>query len=255
MENLETKAKEMFSKLEEHIGEEVFMRYWTYGSYCVEFGVLSFFSDFGRIQVGCVNTPFVGYGTAVISVETEDGESLYAQPLYEPFNERDAFKIIEVRRRIFGDRIADEELEKQKAIQRNIEESERKEQEVIAEFKATGAKEILEKTLPYVIDESKEGFIEMVNNNSDDTYGIAVVKMTSDLIIAIGNGMDFEEVINMADEKYGASGYAMGRAANIISHCSARGKEFRKYWNGSYEAPEDTDGTVNPAILVLSRKE
>lgn len=133
-------------------------------------------------------------------------------------------------------------------------EEEKRELENIKRFQETEAQKLLDKTLSYVVDEQKENFQLMVKNNSGSMYGILIIKMTSELLIAIGNGMDFEEAIRtIADQKYGASGYAMGVAANVISHCSTRGEEFRKYWNGLYGISREK-GVVNPAILTISKK-
>ena len=157
-----------------------------------------------------------------------------------------------MKRKIFGDEIADKCLEEYKLMQKEMEEYKKQEEREAADFKATGAKEIIEKTLPYVVEAEKEGFIRMVNNNSNSCYGIAVVRMTAELIIAIGDGMDFDEAIDtIAVDKYGTSGFAMGWAANAISHCSARGEEFRKYWNGLHGIPEEEPGVVNPAIITI----
>ena len=134
-------------------------------------------------------------------------------------------------------------------------EDERKKQARIAEFQAIGAKRLIEKTIPYVAEESKEGYIELVHNNSRDLGNISTVKMTSELIIAIGKGMPFDKAIRIiADRKHGTSGFALGWAAKVITHCSVRGEEFRNYWNGLYGIPEEEKGVVNPAILVVSKK-
>ena len=255
MNNLETKAKEMFSKLKEHMGEEVLMEYWTYGVYCAEYGTLSKLIDFERVQVGCVNTPFIGYGAAVISIFSKDGDILYLQPLGKPYNERDPFKINEIIRGIFGDEIAKQAWERHQKVAKDMEERQRRAKETHEEFKATGAKEIIEKTSPYVVDELKEEFAKMVNNSGWDTYYIYVIKIVSDLLIAIGNGMNFEEAINTVKEKHGSIEDEIEKAVDTIANYSIRGKEFRKYWNGLYGVSDDTEGAANPAILVLSRKE
>ena len=255
MNGKEERAREMFSKLKEHIGKEVTIKYWWYGKYFTDTTVLRKVFDFERIETDTGSMPFIGYGIAIVCIEDANGNTLYAQPLFRPYDVRDSLKIIEAKRVLFGDEVADKALEEHKKYEERKKEYERKEQEDIKKFQESEAQELIDRTLPYVVEDQKEKFKMMVANNSGSMYGIIVVKMTSELLIAIGQGMDFEEAIRtIADEKYGTSGYAMGVAANAISHCSARGEEFRKYWNRLHGISEEEPGVVNPAILTISKK-
>ena len=252
MDEKKLRAERMFAKLKENIGKKVLVKRWEEGIYYENSGTLEYVTDFGRANVGCLSMPFIGHRCAIISIEDMNGQPLYIQPLVEPYDVSDELEIIEIIRDLFGDEIADKKMEEYKEEERAMAEYERKEAEKISQFKESGSKEIIEKTLPYVVEAEKEGFIRMVNNNSDSCYGIAVVRMTAELIIAIGDGMDFDEAIDtIAVDKYGTSGFAMGWAANAISHCSARGEEFKKYWNGLHGIPDEEPGVVNPAIITI----
>ena len=254
MDEKKLRAERMFAKLRENIGKSITITSWNNGMYSRTSGILYDVYDFKGIDMG-YGMPFVDNGFVIISIEVSWGETLYVQPLSEPCYPKNELEIIEVERKIFGDEYADQKLKEYEEKLRLEEIANRREQEYVAKFKETKAKEIIEKTLPYVADEAKEEFIKIVNKDSNGYYGITVISLSSEMLIAIGNGMDFGEAIHtIAGEKYGISTFAMAWTAAIISKCSSRGEEFRKYWNKSNGISEEEPGVVNPAILVIGSK-
>ncbi len=245
----------MFNALRESIGKEVTVTYWHYGRLHVEKSILSSVTDFERVELKGMSIPFIGYGVAIVSIIDSKGIMLYGHLIQPKYDVRDSLGIIEVKREFFGDEIADKELEEERKYEERRKEQERKDQERIIKFQTEEAAVLIEKTLPYIIESERENFKQMVANNNYNMYGILIVKMTSELLIAIGQGMEFEEAIKtIAEEKYGTSGFAMGVAANAISSCSPRGEEFRKYWNRLHGISDEEKGVVNPAILTIKSK-
>lgn len=249
MNEKERKARRMFSNLRKYIGKRIVVKYWSYGKYIAREEILRSVINFDMIEIYSGGIPFAGYGVAIISIEDIYGKPLYVQPLYEPYDVRDTYEIIEVRRELFGDSLADKEIEKTKRNEELRAKWKKESQERIEKFKSTGAQELIEKTLPYIVESEQDSFKEMVANNSGSEYGITVVEMTSELLIAIGKGMDFEKAIKtIAEDKYCTSGYVLNIAASAISCCSPRGAEFRKYWDRLYGVSEE-NGVVNSPIL------
>ena len=83
MINLEKQARDMFSELKKHIGEEVTIKYWHYGVLCTEKSILRDVEDFERISVDRMSIPFVGCGVAITSITTNN-RILYLQPFIYP---------------------------------------------------------------------------------------------------------------------------------------------------------------------------
>ncbi len=48
------------------------------------------------------------------------------------------------------------------------------------------------------------------------------------------------------------SGFTYGYAVSILCECWKYGDELRRWHNKMWGAPEDAEGVVNPAILVVS---
>ena len=79
----EAQAKVMFDKLREHIGEDVSYTGWWYGAKLEETAELRNVTDFINVEIGCSSIPFVGYGAAISSITSKDGEVLYSNPNIE----------------------------------------------------------------------------------------------------------------------------------------------------------------------------
>lgn len=110
----EQDAKAMFDKLREHIGEKVLVTYYLYASKRKEEMELKEVDDFGSIETDSyIALPFVGYGTAITHIASENGETLYENPNIEDgYNRMGPEEISESAKLIFGDRIAAEMLKR-----------------------------------------------------------------------------------------------------------------------------------------------
>lgn len=249
----EAKAKAMFDKLREHIGEDVSYTGWWYGVKQEETAELREVNDFVNVLIGCSGIPFVGYGAAISDITSKDGEVLYSNPNIEYGYDRRADKdVFASKRLIFGDRIVDEEqAEKEK---QDKEWAEYKEKSDIEAKKAKYT--LMKEGLTLVKPETAEEWLQFADNNSNDGYSVFVVKATISMMKKFEEGISFEEAEQQVyNEELGLSGFMAGATANALSHFAKQGDEYRKYWNKQYgiEDPEEK-GTVNPAVLTIKKK-
>ena len=249
----ESKAKSMFDKLREHIGEDVSYTGWWYGVKQEETAELREVNDFTNVLIGCSGIPFVGYGAAISDIKSKDGEVLYSNPNIEYGYDRRADKdVFASKRLIFGDRIVDaEQAEKEKSdkVLKEIQEK--------SDIEAKKAKYTLMKEgLTLVKPETAEEWLQFADNNSNDGYSVFVVKATISMMKKFEEGISFEEAEQQVyNEELGLSGFMAGATANALSHFAKNGEEYRKYWNKQYgiEDPKEK-GTVNPAVLTIKKK-
>lgn len=249
----EAKAKEMFDKLREHIGEDVSYTGWWYGVKQEETDELREVNDFANVLIGCSGIPFVGYGAAISSITSKDGEVLYSNPNIEYGYDRRADKdVFASKRLIFGDRIVDEEqAEKEK---QDREWAEYKEKSDIEAKKAKYT--LMKEGLTLVKPETAEEWLQFADNNSNDGYSVFVVKATISMMKKFEEGISFEEAEQQVyNEELGLSGFMAGATANALSHFAKQGEEYRKYWNKQYGIEDaEEKGTVNPAVLTIKKK-
>lgn len=252
-EDKESKAKAMFEKLKEHIGEEVSCTWWWYGVKHEEIAKLNEVNDFINVGIGYSGIPFVGCGAAISNITSKNGEILYFNPNIENgYDRRKDKDVFDSKRLIFGDKIVDaEEKEKEKS---NREWAEYKEK---SDAEAKKAKYILMKEgLTLVKPETVEEWLQFVDKNSNDGYSVFVVKATISMMKKLEEGISFEEAEQQVyNKELGLSGFMAGATANALSHFAKQGEEYRKYWNKQYGV-EDTEekGTVNPAVLTIKKK-
>ena len=249
----ETKAKEMFDKLREHIGEDVSYTGWWYGVKQEETAELREVNDFANVLIGCSGIPFVGYGAAISSITSKDGEVLYSNPNIEYGYDRRADKdVFASKRLIFGDRIVDEEqTEKEK---QDREWAEYKEKSDIEAKKAKYT--LMKEGLTLVKPETAEEWLQFADNNSNDGYSVFVVKATISMMKKFEEGISFEDAEQQVyNEELGLSGFMAGATANALSHFAKQGEEYRKHWNKQYGIEDaEEKGTVNPAVLTIKKK-
>ena len=249
----ESKAKAMFDKLREHIGEDVSYTGWWYGVKQEETAELRNVNDFVNVEIGCSGIPFVGYGAAISSITSKDGEVLYSNPNIESGYDRRSDKdIFASKRLIFGDRIVDAEQAEKEQQDRAWAEAKEKGDADAKKMKYT----LMREGLTLVKPETAEEWLQFADNNSNDGYSVFVVKATISMMKKMEEGISFEEAEQQVyNEELGLSGFMAGATANALSHFAKQGDEYRKHWNKKYgiEDPEEK-GTVNPAILTIKRK-
>jgi hypothetical protein len=106
-------AKVMFDKLREHIGESVTYTGWFYGTKQTKTEQLYEVKDFSKVLIGLNHIPFVGFGVAISSIVSSEGEVLYINPNIENGYDRKTTKdVLVAKRMVFGDEIVDKEEEK-----------------------------------------------------------------------------------------------------------------------------------------------
>lgn len=249
----EAQAKAMFEKLKQHIGEDVSYTAWWYGVKQEDTDELREVNDFCNVLIGCSGIPFVGYGSAISSITSKDGEVLYSNPNIENGYDRRADKdVFASKRLIFGDRIVDEEqAEKEK---QDKEWAEYKEKSDIEAKKAKYT--LMKEGLTLVKPETAEEWLQFADNNSNDGYSVFVVKATISMMKKFEEGISFEDAEQQVyNEELGLSGFMAGATANALSHFAKQGEEYRKHWNRQYGVEDSEEkGTVNPAILTIKKK-
>lgn len=249
----ESKAKAMFDKLREHIGEDVSYTGWWYGAKQEETAELREVNDFINVVIGCSGIPFVGYGAAISDITSKDGEILYSNPNIETNYDRRADKdVFASKRLIFGDRIVDAEQAEKEQQDRAWAEAKEKGDAEAKKMKYT----LMREGLTLVKPETAEEWLQFADNNSNDGYSVFVVKATISMMKKMEEGIPFEEAEQQVyNEELGLSGFMAGATANALSHFAKQGDEYRKHWNKQYgiEDPEEK-GTVNPAVLTIKKK-
>jgi hypothetical protein len=108
----------------------------------------------------------------------------------------------------------------------------------------------------------KEADWQKCQDINDDPYGKAIVDVVRKAMELLDQEedtpIDPHALITRAEEAAGAdgiTGYMAGCVAGIISQCHSRGKEFNSAWNKSYGVEEETEGTVNPALVTIEVSE
>lgn len=249
----ESKAKEMFDKLREHIGEDVLYIGWWYGVIQEDTAELKEVNDFANVIIGHSGIPFVGYGAAISSIISKDGEILYSNPNIEEGYDRRFDKDVSASRRlIFGNRIVDDEEVQQEKSKKEWAEYKEKSDAEAKKMKYS----LMREGLTLVKPETVEEWLEFADNNSNDGYSVFVVKATISMMKKMEEGIPFEKAEKQVyDEELGLSGFMAGATANALSHFAKNGDEYRKHWNKQYgiEDPEEK-GTVNPAVFTSKKQ-
>lgn len=249
----ESKAKTMFDKLREHIGENVSYTGWWYGSKQEETAELREVNDFSNVVIGCSGIPFVGYGAAISNIVSKDGEILYSNPnIEENYDRRSDKAVFASKRLIFGDRIVEEQIAEKEKSDREWAEYKEK-----SDIEAKKAKYTLMKEgLTLVKPETAEEWLQFADKNSNDGYSVFVVKATISMMKKFEEGISFEDAEQQVyNEELGLSGFMAGATANALSHFAKQGEEYRKHWNKKFGIDNNEDKcTVNPAILTIRKK-
>lgn len=249
----EVQAKAMFDKLREHIGEDVSYTGWWYGAKLEETAELRNVTDFINVEIGCSGIPFVGYGAAISSITSKDGEVLYSNPNIEyGYDRRAAEDVFASKRLIFGDRIVDAEVAEKEKQDREWAEYKEKSDLEAKKMKYT----LMREGLTLVKPETAEEWMQFADNNTNDGYSVFVVKAVISMMKKFEEGISFEEAEKQVyNEELGLSGFMAGAAANALSHFAKNGDAYRDHWNKQYGVEEaEEKGTVNPAILSINKK-
>ena len=249
----ETKAKAMFDKLREHIGEDVSYTGWWYGVKQEETAELRNVNDFINVEIGCSGIPFVGYGAAISSITSKDGEVLYSNPNIEyGYDRRAAEDVFASKRLIFGDKIVDAEVAEKEKQDREWAEYKEKSDLEAKKMKYT----LMREGLTLVKPETVEEWMQFADNNSNDGYSVFVVKAVISMMKKFEEGISFEEAEHQVyNEELGLSGFMAGATANALSHFAKKGEEYRIHWNKQYGVENaEEKGTVNPEVLSIRKK-
>lgn len=246
-EQLENNAKEMFNKLRNHLNKEVTLEYISYGRLKTITGKLISVKDFISVQVENKGVPFVGYGCAIFVIYSKDREVLYLNSgLGFDYDKTDIEGVEREKRKIFGDRIVDEE--KRKVEQAKAEGEEYLKKSTIL---AKKNKLILQKEgLTLVKEEKVKEWLEFTENKGEDGYYYWIIKGTVEMMKKMEAGVPYADAINeVFKEDLKLSPFQEGTVAKCLVKFSKQGEEFRRFWN-EYCGLKDIGGT---AILHLGK--
>ena len=112
----------------------------------------------------------------------------------------------------------------------------------------------------------KEGMVEEWNKGvakNQDSYGFCVYEYSNEWATlmekAINEGAVLKDVFmdlsHKTDEKYGITGYMFGASVGMLANWWIHGDELRIFHNNRYGVKADEQGTVNPAILTIHKKD
>lgn len=244
----ERKAKEMFEKLKQHIGEQISYKAWWYGAEEQGTDTLEAVNYFSNIVTKYHGIPFIGSGAAISSIIlTETGEELYRNPFIEQgYDRRFPEDIEDSKRKFFGEEITNKQRDRRiKAEQQRKENMER------ANKETTKKKyKVMKEGLAFIKEDTLEEWMEFVNNNMNDAYSGQVTEASLQCLKKLKEGANFQEIEQIYNQM-GLTGFMAGAVSNTIVHFSPRGEEFRQYWNRRFGVSEEKKETVNPAVFVL----
>ena len=245
-------AKKMYDNLEKHIGEKIIYKSWWYGRHNDGTSILKDVSPFFNIAVDGFWIPFIGYGSAIKSIELEEtGEILFYNPYVEDYYDlRTDEELERVERKFYGDRYTDDQKAKREEAKRKREEERKKADEAAKASKPRFIEEGKALVKPETVDE----WIKFVDINCDDAYSSCVVKGTLFMMKKFEEGLSFEEADKAVDDEFGLTGFLAGAIAQSLAHFAKQGEEYRQYWNKQFGVEPEEKGTVNPAIINISRK-
>ncbi len=249
-EELENRAKEMFTKLKKHINEEVTIEFISYGELKTYKGTLKRVKDFINVEIGTKGIPFVGYGHAIFIIYSKNREVLYINSgLGFDYDKTDLEEVQKEKRKIFGDRIVDEEIARKEKAVKEGEEYLRQ-----STLLAKKNKLILQKEgLALVKPETAKAWLDFTENKGDNGYYYWIIKGTVEMMKKIEEGVPYDEAINKVfEEELNLLGFQRGSVVKCLTIFSKQGEEFRKFWN-EYCGFKDLDGIALPALSHLSK--
>jgi len=243
LENIPSKRREQRDNLQEYLDEIIMVEHVFYGNLDHTEGPLKYV-DTTVIEVGGTGIPFVGYGSAVRSVTTKEGEVLFENSIIpEDYDVRKLQEMVKYVGKSFGDKEAAATLKRhndwQEEHSRQLDEAATAAQQKLPE--------ILDRGLAVVSAGKEDEWKQFARNNGQDGYSFAVVEGAVASMEALSAGHTPKEAED-AWTGMGLTGFQAGYIAKVVAHFHERGTEFRKYWNALWGVT-DTDGTVNPAIL------
>ena len=120
-------------------------------------------------------------------------------------------------------------------------------------------REIAQETeIEFKDEEAKKKWDEIVEINSDDSYGKGICEYAEIWIKFMQHlmkrGCELEKIARQTScvaDMFGMSGFSYGCAVNMIVECWKYGGQLRRWHNGEYGVSEDVEGVVNPAILQV----
>lgn len=245
--------KEQFNLLREHIGDEVLVEHYEYGKLLSEVFKIQEVYDYMGISFDIMYMAFLGYNCAIKRILTLDGKVLYeAKGLPEPYGYYDKYQLVDIIRKVYGETQAQNEMDMLEKSEKQEAERKRREKEYIVQYQEEVLPQLLMVTKPLIIEELYEDWKSLCNKNSTSTYGIAIIKMTAEIMMAISQGMNINDALREFGKKYHSSGYSDSLVVTTISKYAIFGEEVKREWNSEY-GMENVEGVVNPAIIHIKQ--
>lgn len=248
---LENGLEGSFDDLRANIGKKVTVYHAWYGQFHSEKSTLKSVDDYQNLEIEGLSIPFIGYGSAILSVKDDEGKVLYSNPhIQDNYDVRDPEEREVLVSICFGKDIANKFKDERIKYQRRRDDAKAKSD---AEAK-TKTKDYLEKGRGLIKKEVLDDWETYVKTNTQDGYSAGVVDASIRVMTALSKGKTPEQADKVTYD-LGITGFMAGCMAKAVSHFHPRGEEFRKYWNSRFMSEEEvnkTKGVVNPAILTFS---
>ena len=241
-----------FELLKEHIGEEVIVERYEYGRFFVDKLVIKSVHDYDGIVFDKMYLTFLGQSAAIKRITIGNIVLYEAKGLPEPYETYDREDYIEITRTVFGEHEAMKLAESFKKSDEYFERRDQEENEYVTKFKNELLPALLIQSKPFIIEDKYEEW-EKACGKVHGYYGIAVVKMTIEVLVLLNSGKSLNEALDIVGKKYRSTGYSDSCVITNISKYAKSGREVKREWNSEY-GDENIEGVINPAVIHIGTK-
>ena len=218
-EEKEDVAKNSFKRLKNHIGEKVIYKGWWYGKEQIIEDVLLEVENYSYVRIGCHGLPFVGHGTATVSIVTCDGLPLYSNPFIEiGYNRRSDEEVLDAERAIFGNKYVDAEIKKA------AKERQKRDNNLKTKPKSPS---LVDEGLKLVKPGTEDEWINFVEKNDDGGYASRIIGAVVSMMKKLDEKVPYEDAEKQAYcDEYGLSRYQAMVATRVLIKFAKQGEEY-----------------------------
>ncbi len=245
----EKMIQKQFKVLKEHIGEQVCVERYEYGHFFVDYLTIESIHDYEGICFDRMYLTFLGQSAAIKRISIGNIVLYEAKGLPEPYETYEREDYIEITRTVFGEHEAMKLSDSFKKSDEYFEKKEQEEKDYVTKFKNELLPALLIQSKPFIIEEKYEEW-EKLCSKVHGYYGIAVVKMTIEVLVLLNSGKSLDEALDIVGKKYSSTGYSDSCIIDAISKYGKVGSQVKREWNGM-QGDENTDGVINPAVIHI----
>ena len=239
----EKTVREMFKKIEEHRGENVFCEVWKNGVLTLEQDMLVDIDYFDNVELKKTILPFIGLGCAIAKISSLDGEVLFENPYLENYYNRCTFEgVVDAERKLYGDFIVNKRMERRIKLAGQEKKRQVDDEEKVKKQKYT----LMRDGLHYIDEKLALEWLQYVDENANNKYNCTIIKKSVDGLQMLADGKSSEEVVKVCFNK--DNGLMNELTASILSHFSPKGEEFSTYMKDKYNVDPNKDISFNTLI-------